>query len=76
MEVFRTTNNTRDGSLIAVMDASVTAAGSRLLELYLAEPILDLCEIKKIALEDENTKKQGELMSITCPYNLNGKITQ
>ncbi len=47
LEVFRTTNNTRDGSLIAVMDATVTAAGSRLLELYLAEPILDLCEIKK-----------------------------
>ena len=47
LEVFRTTNNTRDGSLIAVMDATVTAAGSRLLELYLAEPILDLSEIKK-----------------------------
>ena len=28
------------------MDATVTAAGSRLLELYLAEPILDLSEIK------------------------------
>ena len=46
LEIFRTTNNFRDGSLLAVMDATVTAAGARLLEQYLAEPTLDLNEIK------------------------------
>lgn len=47
LEIFRTSGNRREGSLLEAMDATVTAAGVRLLEQYLAEPTLDLGEIKR-----------------------------
>jgi DNA mismatch repair protein MutS len=47
LEIFRTASNTRIGSLCDAMDATVTAAGSRLLESYLAAPVMDLNEIHR-----------------------------
>ena len=46
LEVFRSAQNLRHGSLLDAMDATVTAAGARLLEKYLAEPPLDLAELE------------------------------
>ena len=45
LEIFRSTSNSREGSLISVMDGTKTAAGARLLETFLAAPTLDLEEI-------------------------------
>ena len=47
LEIFKSVANTREGSLIAAMDATVTAAGSRLLERYLACPIFNLEELQR-----------------------------
>ena len=45
LEIFRTAGNVKKGSLMDAMDASVTAAGTRLLEKYLASPVINLPEI-------------------------------
>ena len=45
LEVFKTAAQTRKGSLLDAMDQTVTSAGSRLLENYLASPERDLVEI-------------------------------
>lgn len=45
LEVFRTASGKREGSLLWAMDATTTAPGSRLLEQYLATPLLNLTEI-------------------------------
>ena len=47
LEIFRSSQNRREGSLLEAMDATVTAAGARLLEQYLAEPTLNLEEVKR-----------------------------
>lgn len=47
LEIFQSANNTREGSLIHAMDRCTTAAGSRLLEEYLAAPTLDTQEINR-----------------------------
>ncbi len=47
LEVFRGADNTRRGSLVDVMDATVTAAGGRLLESFLSAPPLDIEEIRR-----------------------------
>ena len=47
LEVFKTSSQTRKGSLMDSMDETVTAAGARLLERYLTSPERDLGEIKK-----------------------------
>ena len=47
LEVFRTTNQSRSGSLLDVMDETSSAAGSRLLERYLGAPEKDLNEISR-----------------------------
>ncbi len=47
LEVFRGADNTRRGSLMEAMDATVTAAGGRLLESCLSAPPLDLGEIRR-----------------------------
>ena len=47
LEVFRTSANTRKGSLLDAMDETVTPAGSRLLERYLSQPELNLDEIRR-----------------------------
>ena len=45
LEVFKTSAQTRKGSLLDAMDETVTAAGARLLESYLASPERELSEI-------------------------------
>ncbi|MEZ5278609.1 MAG: DNA mismatch repair protein MutS, partial [Opitutaceae bacterium] len=47
LEIFRSARGTREGSLISVMDATVTAGGARLLEQYLIAPVLDLGELHR-----------------------------
>lgn len=42
LEIFRTSNHQRKGSLLDVMDGTMTAPGARLLEQWLAAPTLDL----------------------------------
>jgi DNA mismatch repair protein MutS len=42
LEIFRSTQGTRKGSLLAAMDATVTAPGARLLEQWLTAPPLEL----------------------------------
>ncbi len=45
LEIFQSTRGTRDASLLGAIDRSTTAAGSRLLERWLAAPTLELAEI-------------------------------
>ncbi|MFA5257240.1 MAG: DNA mismatch repair protein MutS, partial [Opitutales bacterium] len=45
LEIMRSSAGTREGTLLAVLDATVTAPGARLVEQYLATPTLDLREI-------------------------------
>ncbi|MGB1127327.1 MAG: DNA mismatch repair protein MutS [Opitutales bacterium] len=47
LEIFKSAANTRQGSLLAAMDGSVTPAGARLLERWLCAPELDLSEIHR-----------------------------
>jgi DNA mismatch repair protein MutS len=47
LEVFRTSSNSRKGSLLDAMDETITSAGGRLLERYLGQPELDLTEINR-----------------------------
>jgi DNA mismatch repair protein MutS len=47
LEIFQSARGTREGSLLGAMDATVTAAGARLLEQYLASPALDLVELNR-----------------------------
>ena len=47
LEIFKSAANTRQGSLLAAMDGTVTAPGARLLERWLCAPELGLDEIKR-----------------------------
>ena len=47
LEIFQSTHGTREASLLGAIDRSTTAAGSRLLERWLAAPTLDLPEINR-----------------------------
>ena len=47
LEIFRTASGGRDGSLAAAIDQTVTPAGARLLNQYLASPPLDLEELRR-----------------------------
>ena len=47
LEVFRSASGARDGSLLDALDATVTAAGARLLEGYLAGPDTNRNEIER-----------------------------
>ena len=47
LEIFKSSANTRQRSLIEAMDATVTAAGARLLEHWLAAPPLDIEELQR-----------------------------
>ena len=42
LELFKTAGNQRSGSLLDAMDGTVTPAGARLLERWMAQPLLDL----------------------------------
>ncbi|MFZ5495062.1 MAG: DNA mismatch repair protein MutS [Verrucomicrobiota bacterium] len=47
LEIFQSIRGTREGSLLGSIDRTTTAAGSRLLERWLAAPALDLPEIRR-----------------------------
>ncbi len=47
LEIFNSTRGTRDGSLYAAMNHTATPAGARLLERWLAAPVLDIPEIHR-----------------------------
>ena len=47
LEVFRTSAQTRKGSLLDSMDETVTPAGARLVESFLARPERDIAEIER-----------------------------
>jgi DNA mismatch repair protein MutS len=47
LEIFKSAQGTKKGSLLGAMDRTVTAAGARLLEQWLAAPILDLDELSR-----------------------------
>ncbi len=47
LEICKTVQGRREGSLLAAMDATVTAPGARLLESWLTAPSLDLAEISR-----------------------------
>ncbi len=47
LEIFESSRGQRDGSLLSAINRTVTAAGSRLLERWLAAPTLDLAEIRR-----------------------------
>jgi DNA mismatch repair protein MutS len=47
LEIFQSIRGGRDGSLLAAIDRTATAAGARLLERWLAAPALDLADIRR-----------------------------
>jgi DNA mismatch repair protein MutS len=47
LEIFASVRGGRQGSLLAAMDGTCTAAGARLLERWLAAPGLDLTEVRR-----------------------------
>ena len=47
LEVLRSTRGGRDGTLLQAVDATCTAPGARLLEQWLAAPLLDLTELRR-----------------------------
>jgi len=47
LEIFQSARGSREGSLLAAMDASITAGGARLLEHYLISPILEIDELDR-----------------------------
>jgi len=47
LEIFQSARGSREGSLIAAMDATVTAGGARRLEQYLISPILEIDELNR-----------------------------
>jgi len=47
LEIFKSSQNTRQGSLLEAIDGTVTAAGARLLESWLAAPLLEVAEIQR-----------------------------
>jgi DNA mismatch repair protein MutS len=47
LEILQSARGSRQGSLLAAMDATCTAAGARLLEQYLIAPRLDLAELQR-----------------------------
>ena len=47
LEVLRSARGAREGSLLHAVDATCTAPGARLLEQWLAAPLLDLAELRR-----------------------------
>ncbi len=47
LEVMNASDGRREGSLLDILDATITPPGARLVERYLATPTLDLCEITR-----------------------------
>ncbi len=65
LEIFSSTRGTRDASLLGAIDRSTTAAGSRLLERWLAAPTLDLSEIvRRQTVVGELLAQPGDLAEL------------
>ncbi len=65
LEIFQSTRGTRDASLLGAIDRSTTAAGSRLLERWLAAPTLDLPEIvRRQTVVGELITQPGDLAGL------------
>lgn len=47
LEIFRTSNGLRQGSLLDAVDRTITPMGARLLESFISTPTLDIAEIKR-----------------------------
>ncbi len=47
LEIFESSRGSRDGTLLAAINRTVTAPGARLLERWLAAPVLDLNEVQR-----------------------------
>lgn len=47
LEIFKSSDRTRNGTLLEAMDGTITAAGARLLEQYLTAPLLDISELSR-----------------------------
>ncbi len=65
LEIFQSTRGTRDASLLGAIERTTTAAGSRLLERWLAAPGLDLLEIqRRQAAVGEFVAQPGDLAAL------------
>ena len=65
LEIFASTRGTRDASLLDAIDRSTTAAGSRLLERWLAAPTLELPEIvRRQTVVGELISQPGDLAQL------------
>src|SRR6478609_8908653 len=65
LEIFASTRGTREASLLGAIDRTTTAAGSRLLDRWLAAPGLDLLEIKRRqAVVGELIAQPGDLADL------------
>src|SRR5213078_1907679 len=65
LEIFSSSRGTRDGSLLASMNRTATAAGARLLERWLAAPTLDIPEItRRHALVGELREQPTRLLGL------------
>ena len=67
LEVFKTTAQSRSGSLLDVMDETSSAAGSRLLERFLGAPAKDLREI---------LRRQSGVSEFACRPALVGRVAE
>ncbi|QYM77760.1 DNA mismatch repair protein MutS [Horticoccus luteus] len=62
LEIFQSTRGTREGSLLSAVNRTVTSAGARLLERWMAAPTLDLAEIsRRQSLVGELVERPGTL---------------
>jgi DNA mismatch repair protein MutS len=70
LEIFHSVQGARDGSLLAAIDRTVTAAGARLLERWLTAPPLDLTVIRRRqSIVGEFQSKPGELAALRESLN-------
>jgi DNA mismatch repair protein MutS len=66
LEIFTSVRGSREGSLLAAINRTATAAGARLLERWLAAPAKDLAEIRRRqAIVGELLPRPTELAAIT-----------
>ncbi len=65
LEIFTSSRGTREGSLLHAVNRTVTAAGARLLERWLAAPPLDLAELnRRQSLVGELREQPSRLLSL------------
>jgi len=70
LEIFASARGTREASLLGAIDRTTTAAGSRLLERWLAAPGLDLAEIqRRQAAVGEFVAQPGDLAQLREQLN-------